>query len=188
MRKICFLALVFIVHFNVHAQAPIDSTTMIYEGDTVAIKSYAKRFDPRKALLFSAILPGLGQAYNKKYWKIPIIYGGFYGIGLIVNFDQKLYRYYKNELYYILETGSPQSKGKYSQEVLRPAIDRARRDRDFWMIMMGLLYILQIVDAHVDAHLKEFDLNPNLKVGLKPMVQQNAMFGRQTGVSLSIKF
>jgi hypothetical protein len=159
-----------------------------YVPDTVLIKSYAKRYNPRKALLYAAILPGLGQAYNKKYWKIPLVYGGFYALGLVLDFNQKWYTTYKKELFYILENNAPKSPMNLTQEQLRPAIDKHRRDRDFFIILMGGMYILQMIDAHVDAHLKEFDLNPQLQVRVRPTMENDMMFGRSTGVSLTIKF
>jgi hypothetical protein len=70
----------------------------------------------------------------------------------------------------------------------RVAVDKAQRQRDFWIIMMGGMYLLQIIDAHVDAHLKEFDLNPKLQVRLEPILEQDALLGRQTGVALIIRF
>src|SRR5689334_14250373 len=157
--------------------------------DTVAIKSYASRYDPNRALLLAAILPGAGQIYNKKYWKLPLVYGGFIAIGYSINFYNDLYKQYKSELYYNLEhgytddsdyrPGDPYTTGSY-----RNATDKARRERDFFVILMGGMYLLQIIDAHVDAHLKEFDLNPNLQVKIQPMMEQDALLGKQTGVSL----
>lgn len=167
-----------------------DSVGLIKEGDTVVIESYAKRFSPRKALLYSAVFPGLGQAYNKKYWKIPIAYGGGFGIYLVLDYYQKQYKDYKSQLFEILEKQTLRSlNGEgYTEEQLRPAINKARRQRDFWVIMMGAMYILQIIDAHVDAHLKEFDVNPNLQVRFQPFLEDNALVGSQKGVSLSIRF
>jgi len=67
-------------------------------------------------------------------------------------------------------------------------VDKSRRERDFWVIMMGAMYILQMVDAHVDAHLKEFDLNPNLRVSIQPGIDQSELLGRQNSLALVIKF
>ena len=70
----------------------------------------------------------------------------------------------------------------------RIAVDKSRRERDYMIIIMGAVYILQIIDAHVDAHLKEFDLNPRLQVSIEPMMEQTPVLGRQTGASLVMKF
>jgi Family of unknown function (DUF5683) len=156
--------------------------------DTVLIESYAKRFNPAKASLYAAVLPGLGQIYNKKYWKLPLVYGGFAGIGYGLNFYQNLYQDYKNQLFYILENNVDMSQEGFTEDQLRPAIDRARRQRDFMIIVMGGMYILQIIDAHVDAHLKEFDLNPNLQVKVRPSVSNDMLLGRQTGFSITLRF
>ena len=73
--------------------------------DTVLLKSYAARYDPRKALLYAAVVPGLGQIYNKKYWKLPLVYGGFFAIGYAINFYQDNYKTYKVQLFYNLDNG-----------------------------------------------------------------------------------
>jgi hypothetical protein len=135
------------------------------------------------------VLPGLGQIYNKKYWKLPLVYGGIFALGYSINFYQGLYTRYKGQLFYNLENGlsvNPDSGG--TTERLRVAVDQSRRQRDFWIIMMGAMYLLQMVDAHVDAHLKEFDLNPKLQVSIKPYTEQDNLVGRQNGFSLVVRF
>lgn len=171
----------------------VERDTLIVESkDTTLIKSYATRYNPRKALLYAAILPGLGQIYNKKYWKLPLVYGGFISIGYGINFYNGLYKEYKSTLFTNLELGYGENDirdgTRTTTRGYRVAVDRAKRERDFMIICMGAMYILQIVDAHVDAHLKEFDVNPNLQVSLEPRMEQNSLTGRQTGVALVIRF
>jgi hypothetical protein len=163
-------------------------SVVIHKEDTLRMKSYASRFDPRKSLLYAAVVPGLGQVYNKKYWKLPLVYGGFYLIGRQINIFNTIYVKYRAELFYALNDPNGKSPSGRSIDNLRRIVDRSRHDRDFWIILMGGMYLLQVVDAHVDSHLKEFDLNPNLRVSIEPMVEQNAMLGRQTGMSVVIKF
>lgn len=172
---------------SVFAQLRSDDSTQV-APDTVEIKSYATRFDPRKAALYAAILPGLGQIYNKKYWKLPLVYGGFIGFGYGLNFYQKGYTKYKGELFDVLETGADISESGFSEDELRTIVDRYRRERDFFIILMAGMYLLQIVDAHVDAHLKEFDLNPNLHVRVQPTWESDVMTGRSAGISLKFRF
>src|SRR5687767_10659509 len=117
-------------------------------ADTVELKSYATRYDPRKAIMYAAIVPGLGQIYNKKYWKLPLVYGGFIGFGYGISFYQKGYTKYKAELFDILETGEPASASGFSEEQLRNIVDKYRRERDFFIILMAGMYLLQMVDAH----------------------------------------
>lgn len=173
-------------------QASAQDSVIVEGKDTVAIKSYAKRYSPRKALLYAAILPGLGQVYNKKYWKLPLVYGGFYAIGYAINFYNNLYTEYKGYLFFNLETRRGENEEnpdiKLTTGQLRTIVDKARRERDFMIILMGGMYLLQMVDAHVDAHLKEFDLNPNLQVSIEPTMKQDAWTGRTTGVALIFRF
>lgn len=148
-----------------------------------------KRFDPRRALLFSAVMPGLGQAYNNKYWKLPLVYGGI-GAGIyVLNFYQDNYSQYRNELLVSLSTQTfPSVPSNMSEATLRRAVDFYRRKRDFTIVLLGLGYLLQIVDAHVDAHLKEFKYNPNLRVSFRPEIGRNPLTGSYAGGGIVITF
>ena len=167
-----------------------DSTFIDKRGRVVSISSYANRFNPRKALLYSAIFPGMGQAYNRKYWKVPLVYGGFAALVGVAKFYHNQNAEYRADLFQFLsETPKPQkSKLGLTEEQLRSIIDRSRRERDYFIILSTFWYILQMVDAHVDAHLKEFDVNPNLKVSLKPTLEQSMITGRTSGFSVTLKF
>jgi Family of unknown function (DUF5683) len=151
-------------------------------SDTVKVR----RLDPRKALFYAAALPGLGQIYNGKYWKLPLVYGGFVGGVLAIKFYQDTYTQYRNDLYIFLATKKlPPNR---TEENLRYIVNRARRERDYVTILTGMWYILQIVDAHVDAHLDEFKWTKETKISLHPSVEQNMMVGRTAGLSLTFKF
>jgi hypothetical protein len=192
--RLAALAGVIIVSTLVQGRCQDAGDSVIIESeDTVLMKSYAARFNPRKALLYAAALPGLGQVYNKKYWKLPLVYGGFAAIGWNINRFHELHSDYKEQLYYNIEHGLTDSNAEnpftgFTTRQLRSAVDKARYRRDFWIIMMGAMYLMQVVDAHVDAHLKEFDLNPNLRVSVEPTIEKDAILGRQTGLSLTVKF
>jgi len=156
--------------------------------DTLVLKSYANRYNPRKALLYAAVLPGAGQIYTKKYWKLPLVYGGLFATGYAINFYQEGYQKYKSELFGLLETGDPLSPSGFTESQLRTIVDRYRRERDFMIIIMAGVYLLQMVDAHVDAHLKEFDLNPGLQVTIRPTAENSLLTGTTAGLSLVIRF
>ena len=170
------------------------SDSLIVESqDTVLLKTYASRYNPRKALLYAAVVPGLGQIYNKKYWKLPLVYGGFIALGYAINFYQTGYIKYKNELFINLNLGYDGDSDirpgdTHTTSTYRNVVDQYRRQRDFMIVITGGVYILQMVDALVDAHLKEFDLNPSLKVTWQPSVEQNALIGRTSGVTFLLKF
>jgi hypothetical protein len=178
-----------LVCFILRVTAQSDSVKVVTQNkDTVQLQSYAARYDPRKALLYAAVLPGLGQVYNKKYWKLPLVYGGFIGIGYGIRFYQNGYTKYRGELFEVLDQGTSISTSGFTESQLRTIVDRYRRERDFMIILMAGMYILQMVDAHVDAHLKEFDLNPNLQVRIEPSYQNDMLSGRSAGISLKIRF
>lgn len=191
----------FMVIGTVQAQITPDSvredtlhttTPIIVKSDTVIdnsaalIESYAKRYNPRKAGLYSAVVPGLGQAYNKKYWKMPIVYGGFIGLGFGINFYQMRHKKFRTELFGILKSGELESTSGFDEEQLRTIVDKARRERDFFIVLTGILYLLNVVDAHIDSHLKEFDLNEKLKLTLDPMLRQQNQL--QAGLTLNLSF
>lgn len=166
----------------------IDAANVPQVDEATPISSYAKRYDPRKALLYAAVFPGSGQVYNKKYWKVPIVYGGFFGGIYLVSFYQEQHVQYRKELFELLNDPTATNPEGLSEDQLRSLVDKARRERDYFLVLTGLWYILQMVDAHVDAHLKEFDLNPKLKVSLEPHMERNGMVGRSNGMRLIFKF
>ena len=159
------------------------------EARVEKIESYADKFVPRKASLYAAVFPGLGQIYNKSYWKLPIVYGGFVALGLTVDFYDDQYDTFRKDLFVLLEDPSLGSTPLgLSEEQARNLVDKTRRERDFWMIMTAAFYFLQIAEAHIDAHLKEFKLNPRLQVSVEPSLERNAMASYQTGFTIKIKF
>ena len=172
------------------AQTKIDT---VYEAtDIEEIEMYASRFVPRRASLYAAILPGAGQIYNRKYWKLPLVYGGFIALGLTVDFYNDLYKQYRADIFGFLEDPNYTSSTGANLDQSRTLADRARTDRDLWIAVTGIFYLLQIADAHIDAHLKEFELNPNLQLSLEPSVDPTYFAGQvqgfSSGISIKLKF
>lgn len=165
-----------------------DTLIIRRRGKVITAEQYASRYVPRKALLYSAIVPGMGQVYNKKYWKLPIVYGGFYMLTLVAFSYNDLYNEHKEELFAIVRDPTYIPPSGYTEEQLRSATEYYRRQRDFFLILDGLWYLLQLVDAHVDAHLRDFDLNPQLKVSLGPSIKQDPLYGQSSGFSITLKF
>lgn len=153
----------------------VDRPGNVAPVDTVLIEMVAPEHSPRRAALYSAVLPGLGQIYNKKYWKVPIIYGGFGILGYLVVWNNDQYQVYRRARIAI-ESQQPQespfadAEGNRFQNLtgLVNAVDGSRRARDFTIILTAALYGLNIMDAIVDAHLIEFDVNPDLSFKLEP--------------------
>jgi hypothetical protein len=148
------------------------------------------KYNPTKAGLYSAVLPGLGQYYNKKYWKIPIVWGAVgTGVGVIV-YNDKQYKRYRTA--YIAElNGQPHEFSDIpgvDKTVLGNTQDRAKRQRDYAIAITGLVYVLNIVDAVVDAHLYEQKHDPDLAI--KPtVVNDNLGMGyAKAGLSLTYRF
>ena len=120
---------------------------------------------PTKASVYSAILPGLGQAYNKKYWKIPIVYGALIGGAYtIINNRSKMRRLNDEFRDLYANNNAPTAE----QITIRNGY---RQNRDVGILVVTAFYALQIVDATVDAHFFNIDLNENLNVALKPSAQ-----------------
>lgn len=165
-----------------------DSLIIRRRGKVINPEEYSARYVPRKALLYSAALPGMGQVYNKKYWKLPIVYGGFYMLTYVAFRYNDLYNQYKKELYDVVRDNTYVPPSGYTEQQLRSVTEYYRRQRDFFLILDGMWYLLQLVDAHVDAHLREFDLNPQLKVSLGPSMQYNPLIGSAPGFGITVKF
>ena len=149
------------------------------------------KYSPTKAGLYSAVLPGLGQYYNKKYWKIPIAWGGIgVAVGVTIWNDKK-YKRYRNA--FVAEVnGVPHEFSDYNISNLKESLgreqDRWKRNRDYAIAATGLVYILNIVDAVVDAHLYEGKNDPVLAI--RPTVIYDEVGGQAStmGVLLNYKF
>ena len=145
---------------------------------------------PAKAAFYSAVLPGMGQAYNNAHWKIPIIYGGGAFIAWRISSFHKLYSANLRNLQTIelnpdISTIAFRGDDRDRAYFLRQK-DRYRRERDYMIIMGGILYGMNIVEAYVDAHLQDFDLNDDLSMRLKPTLLAGA--GGPAGAGLALTF
>jgi hypothetical protein len=158
-------------------------------SDTLAITKAAKH-RANSAALYSAVLPGAGQVFNKSYWKVPVLYGGFAALVYFIDFNTKNYKTFKTAYLYRTDTLSSTVDAfpNYTVSDLLVRKDYYRRNRDFCYILTGVVYVLNIVDAYVDAHLKDFDVSDDLSLRTVPYLQV-AMDGTPVaGISLCLKF
>lgn len=151
-----------------------------------------EKHSPKKAALMSTVVPGLGQAYNKKYWKTPVIYAGFIGLGLALQSTQKQYITYRNAYAYRVDKDSTtvdQFVGKLSDEALNKEQGAYHHRRDQLAVGMIILYVLNIVDAAVDAHMFYFDVSDKLSLNVQPYLDNSIQSNRAVkGVALTLKF
>lgn len=134
----------------------------------------------KKATTLACIFPGAGQIYNKSYWKVPFVVGGFASMAYCIDWNNRGYKRFKKayslladyELHPDNYPNGPADEfhGRYSADFIRNLRNNYRRNRDLCIIITGALYVIQIIDAHVDAHLKDYDISDDLSVNLEPMV------------------
>lgn len=146
----------------------------------------------RTAAIMSAVFPGLGQIYNKKYWKAPIVYGALAGFGYLLISNQTQLDYYGTNLHNETD-GDPNTinETKYNSDQLYLLKTESRSGRDVGIIGCLITYLVNIVDANVDAHLKTFDVSDNLSMRIKPYSNfSTSMTGvtMQTGLSIQLNF
>ena len=139
--------------------------------------------DPTRAVWLSALCPGLGQIYNRRYWKLPIVVAGFMGLGYGTSWNNTQFKDYSNG-YMDLMSGDPDKKSymnffppntdesslnkDWLQSVLKNRKNYYRRNRDLCIICMVAVYLVAIVDAYVDAQLAHFDISPDLSMDISP--------------------
>ena len=146
---------------------------------------------PNKATFYSAILPGLGQIYNQKYWKVPIIYAAFGGFMYYANYNNFVYNKYKDAYNIQLridggEIGLEPAYPGASADNLKRQKDLWRRYRDLTFIGIGVLYVIQILDADVDAHLFDYDMTEDLTMRIEPTLLNNQMYNYKTNSSTTL--
>lgn len=162
--------------------------------------------NPKRALWLSLVLPGAGQIYNRKYWKLPFIYGGFLGCTYALIWNQQMYRDY-SQAYLDIMDDDPRTcsylemlpprydiTGREEQfkKLFKRKKDFYRRYRDLSAFCFVGVYLLSVVDAYVDAQLSEFDISPDLSMSVRPAVMetQGISTGRNTayGVGCCLTF
>lgn len=156
-----------------------------------SFEQYNRALDPlspSKAAFYSAVLPGSGQFYNKSYWKIPLVYGGMATSMYFYLDNQKKYNRARNEyklrLRGINQTDNPKV-GRYTRDQLITVQRNAQRNRDLSLFITIGIYILNIVDANVDAHLQQFNVDEDLS--FKPVMEYNPVI-HQNQLNLNINY
>jgi len=132
--------------------------------------------NPKRATLYSALLPGAGTVYNRKnYWKIPIVYAALGTGGFFIVTNHRKYRLYKNELIFRIDNGTfgNPDLDRFSNDNLFTLQDQYRRLRDLSVVLSAVAYVVQIVDATVDAHFVGFDVSDDLSIRFRPIVMDN---------------
>ncbi len=145
--------------------------------------------NPKTAILLSAIVPGLGQVYNKKYWKIPLIYGAGSAMIYAINYNQTKYKKFRDAYY----TGNSEQTFiidgyVYSYEQLSYGRDFYRSYRDLSVFGFAAVYLLNVVDAMVDAYLARFDVSDDLSFKIQPTIVNNFDLTASVGIKFSIGF
>lgn len=161
---------------------------------------------PEMAAWIAAIFPGAGQIYNRQYWKLPIVYGGFAGLGYAISWNNELYVEYRrgytdlcssdpNADYYkyLLPSGVEitSSNIDYYKRTFKSKMEGYQRNRDLSILATVVLYMLSIIDSYVDSQLRDYDVSPDLSMHLSPAVipaTKDRAIDNSVGVSCRLKF
>ena len=164
--------------------------------------------DPQRALWLALVVPGAGQIYNRKYWKLPIIYGGFMGCIYALTWNNQMYKDYSQAYLDIMDDDpttasynkflhlgvkiNSQNESRYI-EIFKNRKDKYRRWRDLSFFVMLGVYALSVIDAYVDAELSAFDISKDLSLKVEPAIIPNHGGGNRLesqslGLSCSLNF
>ena len=205
------------------AQTTKDSLERVFaREDSIELANAAKkakqkrdwdtwRPDAKRAMWLALAIPGAGQIYNRKYWKLPIVYGGFVGCIYAISWNNQMYHDYSqayldlmdddprtqsyNEFLHLGTTITDANTSRY-QELFRKRKDRYRRWRDLSCFALVAVYAVSVIDAYVDASLSEFDISKDLSLRIAPAVlndessfsSRNPLKSSAVGVGCSLKF
>ena len=191
-------------------ESPLDTAALAKQNDslqhTLPPVKEKKRWIPNsnRTVWLGLVIPGAGQIYNRKYWKLPIIYGGFVGCAYALTWNGQMYKDY-SQAYQDIMSNNPNNKSyedflppgtnvndrlEYWQELFRSRKDLYRRQRDLSIFAFIGVYLLSVIDAYVDAELSDFDISKALSMKWEPTIFNDALRNRPQGVGLQcfIKF
>lgn len=171
-----------------HLQALTRSDRKRLEKQAQALQKPTFVPNPKRALWLALVIPGGGQIYNRKYWKLPLIYGGFIGCTYALLWNQRMYTDYsqayldimdsdpntKSYLNFLPPNYDVASREAYLKTVFKRRKDYYRRYRDMSIIAFGAVYALSVIDAYVDAELSVFDISPKLSMRVQPAFISNS--------------
>lgn len=190
----------------------IKADSIFVASDTVISKPKRDwstwRPNPKRAMWLAIVLPGAGQIYNRKYWKLPIVYGGFVGCAYAMRWNNQMYSDY-SQAYLDLMDDDPNTQSynqflhlgakidetniQRYQQLFKKRKDKFRRWRDLSFFCLVGVYALSIVDAYVDASLSEFDISKDLSLRVEPTIlnndrERNPFKANSLGLSCSLNF
>lgn len=162
------------------ARAQEQDSLVFNTGDTLSVipDTLVRNHSPRKALMYSLICPGLGQVYNKKYWKIPFIYGAGGAFLYFINYNQTKYKKFRDARFDEKDTQRTVVIDGYAYQYdnLEIAQDYFRRYRDLSIAGLAAIYLISAIDAMVDAHFFYYDISENLSMRIQPAVENPGYF------------
>ena len=188
--------------------APVDTAQLALKTDSLQreISQPKKRFIPNsnRATWLAMVFPGAGQIYNRKYWKLPIVYGGFVGCAYALNWNNKMYKDY-SQAYLDIMDDDPNTKSyedflplnssisgqeERFKEIFRKRKDIYRRQRDLSIFAFIGVYLLSVIDAYVDAELSDFDISKDIGLKVEPAIFNDGKSTNFTSIGLqcSLKF
>lgn len=173
--------------------------------NSAPVKFHYRQPDPKRALWLALVLPGAGQIYNHKYWKLPIIYGGFLGCTYALLWNQQMYKDYTQAYLDIMDddptTASYNNMLPYGYDItgreeqfksiFKRKKDFYRKNRDLSIFAFFGVYLLSVIDAYVDAQLSTFDITPDLSMKVGPTVIEQKTYSKKSGavgVQCSLNF
>jgi len=195
------------------AQDRFDDSLSVVVDTTILHKEMVDKWstwrpDPKRALWLALVIPGGGQIYNRKYWKLPIVYGGFIGCLYAMNWNNTMYKDYSqayldlmdndpgtqsyNQFLHLGMQITPANEDRY-KDIFRKRKDKFRRWRDLSFFVMVGVYALSVIDAYVDAELSVFDISDDLSIRVEPTIINNHSSGNpfdasSVGLQCSLNF
>lgn len=189
-------------------EAPVDTAMLTLKTDSMQreLPKPKKRFIPNsnRSVWLALVFPGGGQIYNRKYWKLPIVYGGFVGCAYALNWNNKMYKDY-SQAYLDIMDDDPNTKSfedflplnssiagqeERYKEIFRKRKDTYRRQRDLSIFCFIGVYLLSVIDAYVDAELSDFDITKDIGLKVEPALFNDGRSNNYNSVGLqcSLKF